>query len=296
MHDKRNRTLDFLPAAIVRPIDDDNDPRIREIAALKERAERDRTGQFQIEGLRFLIQATEQNFPIDSLVYARSELKLPLAIQTARRLIDAGVPALEVTPRVLRELAYREDPQGVIAVTRQRWQPLAMATPSAGLCWLAVDSIQSAGNLGTLLRTLDCVGGAGLILVGDTVDPYDPGCVRATMGAIFNQRMVRATFEELQNWAHRHRAAIVGTSPTAKDDYHSACYRRPTILFIGSERKGLSNDTQSRCDMVVRIPMVGRSDSLNLSVAASIVLYEVFQQHSAARPLSRQVRNFKNQF
>jgi TrmH family RNA methyltransferase len=267
-------------------VDNVDDPRLSIIRALQHRSERDREGLFVIEGLRFLNFALEKNLPIEHLVYAPADLRHPLARTLVSDLVDRA-PSVATRSEILLGLANREDPQGIIAVTRQFTQPLAMSTPSAGLCWIAVDTIQSPGNLGTLLRTAECVGAAGLIMVGDEVDPYDSGCVRGSMGAIFHQRLVRSSFDELETWAHRHRAMIVGTSPNAKRDYHRVRYDRPVILYLGSEKRGMAEERQSRCDLMVKIPMVGRSDSLNVGVAGSVMLYELFNQKRNVRATRR---------
>jgi TrmH family RNA methyltransferase len=143
--------------------------------------------------------------------------------------------------------------------------------------------VQYPGNLGTILRTCDAVGGAGLILVGPATDPYDPAAVRASMGAVFSQRLVRASREELAAWKRRHTCLVVGTSPAAAAHYRTVSYRPPVVLCMGSEGHGLSQDLKALCDVMVRIPMVGRCDSLNVGVAASIVLYEIEHQHRAGR-------------
>jgi TrmH family RNA methyltransferase len=122
------------------------------------------------------------------------------------------------------------------------------------------------------------VGGAGLLLLGDSADPYDPGAVRASMGALFALRLARATFDEFAAWKRQRACTVVGTSDAAAQDYRAVAYRPPLVLLMGSERQGLSPDQQALCDAVVSIPMVGRSDSLNLAVATGVMLYEIFNQ------------------
>ena len=143
--------------------------------------------------------------------------------------------------------------------------------------------MQSPGNLGTILRCCDAVGCAGVILLGKATDPYDPACVRASMGALFTQRFVRCTPEEFMAWKQKHGCLLVGTSPHAGDDYQKATYPAPVVLFMGSERKGLPPEFQTLCDRMVRIPMIGSSDSLNLAMATSVLLYEVFNQRRQSR-------------
>ena len=173
----------------------------------------------------------------------------------------------------------RDGPQGLGAVLRQRTESLDQATPGGELYWVALDAAQDPGNIGAILRTSDAVGGAGLILLGNAADPYDPAAVRASMGALFAQRVVRADWDTFVAWKQQHGVAVIGTSDKAEQDYRGASYPTPLVLLMGSEREGLSPAQQAVCDRMVRIPMVGRSDSLNLAVATAIVLYELFHQH-----------------
>jgi TrmH family RNA methyltransferase len=254
---------------------------VRRLQRLQQRAERDRTGLFLAEGIRFVAQAIEHDAAIEQLVTAPALLANPFGRKLARELRRAGTPGLEVTPEVFRGLAQAETPQGIAVVVRQRWEPLAPADPGAGLCWVALSAVQSPGNLGTILRTSDAVGGAGAILIGGAVDPYDPAVVRPTMGAIFAQRFTRASLPEFAAWKRCRGCFLVGTSPHGGVDYRSVAYRSPLVLFMGWERRGLSREDRALCDAVVRIPMVGSSDSLNLAVATGVMLYEVFNQRRA---------------
>jgi TrmH family RNA methyltransferase len=187
-------------------------------------------------------------------------------------------PVVEVSGDVFRSISPREGPQGIGAVVRQRWHELGSADPSEDFCWVALDSAQDPGNVGTIIRTSDAVGGAGILLLGHGADPFDPATVRASMGALFSQHLVRTGFDELTDWTRRHRLMLVGTSDAAPVDYRDTRYRSPLVLLMGSEREGLSEEQLAACDMAVRIPMAGRSDSLNLAVATGVMLYEVFNQ------------------
>jgi TrmH family RNA methyltransferase len=255
-----------------------NNVHIRRIRELHNRAERDRTGKFFVTGMRFVIQAAQQGAHIESLIIAPQLLTSVPAQRLVRRLRQSGIACLEVPSEVLHSISLVDDPQGIGAVIRQRWETLPNVKPERELCWLAIDAVQSPGNLGTILRCCDAVGCAGVILLGKATDPYDPACVRASMGALFAQKFVRCTPEEFMAWKHRHSCLLVGTSPHAGDDYQKVTYPAPVVLFMGSERKGLPPEFQALCDRMVKIPMVGTSDSLNLAIATSVLLYEVFNQ------------------
>jgi TrmH family RNA methyltransferase len=256
-------------------------PTIKQLRALSQRKERDVRGLFFVEGIRIVTEALETEAGIETAVVAPDLLTSAHGRDVAQRLRRRGVPVLEVTGDLFRRLSVKEGPQGLAAVVRQRWERLAAVRPGPEPAWVALDAVQDPGNLGTILRTSDAVGGAGVILVGATTDPYDPAAVRASMGAVFSQRLVRATVAELAAWKGQHALFLVGTSDKAAADYQALRYPRPTVLFMGSEQKGLTAEEQALCDALVRIPMVGRSDSLNLAVATGVTLYEVFNQHRA---------------
>ena len=167
----------------------------------------------------------------------------------------------------------------MLAVIRQRWTELDAVRVRDGLCWIAVDSIRSGGNLGTIIRTSEAVGGAGIILLGDSADPFNSATVRATMGGLFSQRFVKALVPEFIDWKKRTRCTLIGTAINGAEDYHAVRYPPQSVILMGCERNGLSPALAQACDMLVKIPMVGRSDSLNVGVAAGVVLYEVFNQH-----------------
>jgi len=258
------------------------DARLQTVRALGKRQERDRTQTFFAEGLRFVGQAVAQNAQIEAVLVVPKTLEHPFGLRLRRQLEQKRVPIWEVTPELFLRLSRAEEPQWIGAVVRQRWDPpnclSSLRASTSGLCWVALDQVHSPGNLGTILRTGDAVGASGLILIGDAVDPYDPACVRATMGAIFAQRLVRLSPAEFAAWKRREGCHLVGTSPHGAQDYRAVVYPPQIVLFMGGERRGLSEERRRLCDHLVRIPMVGRSDSLNLAVATGILLYEVFNQ------------------
>lgn len=253
------------------------------ISRLRRRDVRDRSGLFYVEGVRFVAQAVEHRFPLKTLVVCRRLLEHPFARRLVREQRRLGVPVLEVTPQVMHGLALVDDPQGIGAVVQQRWESLGPVSPGDELCWIALQTVRAPGNLGTILRTAEAVGCAGVILLGDATDPYDPATVRATMGAFFALRFVRATLEEFERWKGEHRCHLIGTSPGAAADYHRIVYPAPTVLLMGEERKGLPPELLRLCDQLVRIPMVGKGDSLNLGIATGVMLYEIFNQRRMAQ-------------
>jgi TrmH family RNA methyltransferase len=146
-----------------------------------------------------------------------------------------------------------------------------------------LEAVRSEGNLGSLIRTSEAISGAGFILVGPRIDPFAPAVVRASMGALFRQTLIRTNERSLRNWARRHRCRVIGASPDGSADLHRFDYPRPTILVLGEERRGLTPLQRDLCSDLVRIPMVGAADSLNLAVAGSLLLYEVYRARSVRR-------------
>jgi RNA methyltransferase, TrmH family len=258
-----------------------NNPRVKAIRDLRQRKERESSGLFFVDGIQLVAAAIQLGAEIETLVVAPDLLTSRFAHGLLREQRDCGVECLEVTAEVFESLAAKEAAQGIGAVVRQRWQPLVRASPADG-CWVALEAVHYPGNLGTILRTSDAVGGAGAILLGHTTDPYDPAAVRASLGAVFTQRLVRASLAELADWKCRRSCTVVGASPAAAIDYQAVAYCPPLVLLMGSEPRGLSQAGLALCDVLVTIPMVGHSDSLNLSVAASVMLYEIFNQQRAA--------------
>ena len=252
--------------------------RIKWIRRLQERKERQESGLFYLEGLRIVGEAVDAGAQIEMLVIApdllRSEFGQAMAAEQAR----SGVQVLEISVDLFHRLAMKEGPQGIAAVVRQRWWDLSAIQVQAGRPWVALDAVADPGNLGTILRTNDAAGGEGVILLDHSTDPYDPAAVRASMGALFDQKIVRASLGEFAAWKRAGDCTLVGTSGAAIQDYHTFRYPSRTVLLMGSERQGLLQTHLDLCDEVVRIPMLGRSDSLNLAAATAVVLYEMVNQ------------------
>jgi RNA methyltransferase, TrmH family len=238
------------------------------LLALRERSARNETGLFLAEGTRFLHTASAANYPFYGVAlcrqYARGD-----AYALVGRLGKAGTPIVNLSEDQYLEATKAEEPQGVIAVLRQEWHRLIEQRPRARDVWLAVDNIRSPGNLGTM---------------GGETDPFHPASVRASMGAIFGLRLVRTSAKALSGWKRRNGILVVGASPDGDCDYRQVDYRRPVLLMMGSERVGLRERQANLCDRLVRIPMTGKADSLNLAVATGVMLYEAFgQRHPPGR-------------
>ncbi len=261
-----------------------SNPRIKLARKLqRDRKERQQSGLFYVEGLRIAGEAVEAGWEIDSWIVSPELLVSEFGQDLVELQRRQGAPILEVGGQVFKSMALKEGPQGIAALVRQRWLPLERVQLAGGSSWVALDAVADPGNLGTILRTLDGVGGAGIILLDQSTDPYDPATVRASMGAIFSQKLVKAPFPNFAEWKRATGAPLIGTSDRGAVDYQAAVYPQAVVLLMGSERHGLLEHHVAICDTIVRIPMVGRSDSLNLAVATAVVLYEIFNQHRRVR-------------
>lgn len=242
-----------------------------------DRRYRDSRRLFFAEGIRNFVEAVDHNYAIDTLLYSEKLLTSPIARKMVRRLKRHGVPFVRATPEQFRTVSHTERASGIAVILRQSVQKLEQLNPDKHICWTVLSHIRSPGNFGTLVRTSAAIGAGGFILVGDDIDPFDPNVIRATMGAIFKQTIVRAKAEEFIKWTKSHKLQMVGASPGGSVDYHKVCYTSPTILMLGNERSGLTPEEQLICGQLVRIPMTEGTDSLNVAVAGSLLLYEVFR-------------------
>ena len=251
-------------------------PRIKHARALRQRKARQETGLFLIEGIRPVGEALEASVPVEAIYFAPDLLESPYARQLIESQAIRGVPCFATSAEVFETLADKENPQGILAVARQKSYSLADLSPGNFPWGVALVSPQDPGNVGTILRTIDAVGASGLLLLDTSVDPYHPASVRASMGALFWCPVVSAVFDDFAAWVQRHGYHIYGTSAHAERDYrHVSAFPRPLILLMGSERAGLTLEQAAVCQELIRLPMHGRSTSLNLAVAAGVLLYAI---------------------
>ena len=256
-----------------------SNPLVQQIRALRQRKGRDETGMFLVEGIHHVGEAVEAGWAIETLVYAPDQL----ASDFARGLVDEqsrrGVRCTALTPDLFSSLTEKDNPQGILAVLRQRHLGLNDISTEQFHFGAALVSPQDPGNVGTILRSLDAAGGDGLFLLDGGVDPYHPSSVRASMGTIFWKRLVQVSFDDFVKWAYRKDYQLIGSSAHARVDYRS--FKRgekPVVLVLGSEQKGLSQEQMEACDITLSMPMKGRASSLNLAVAAGILMYSIFEK------------------
>jgi len=253
-----------------------SNPLVKDIKALALKKFRDQQHAFMAEGLKLVIDALDLGWQVRTLVFAKAGRGNPAVEKAAARTVAAGGTVLEVSEKVLSAITRRDNPQMVVGVFSQQFVALKDIRPGDGDVWLALDRVRDPGNLGTVIRTVDAVGAKGVILVGDTTDPFAVEAVRATMGSIFAVPVARATAGEFLAWRKGFPGLVVGTHLKGAVDYRSVDFgKRPVLLLMGKEQQGLPDDLAASCDKLLRIPQAGRADSLNLAVATGVMLYEV---------------------
>lgn len=253
-----------------------SNPLVKDIRALAMKKFRDQQRAFMAEGLKLVIDALDAGWTIRTLVFAKNAGDNPAVQKAAARTVAAGGLVLEASEKVLAAITRRDNPQMVVGVFEQQLLPLPAIKPKAGEVWVALDRVRDPGNLGTVIRTADAVGAAGVILVGETTDPFSIEAVRATMGSVFAVPLAKSSADAFLAWRKDFPGLVVGTHLRGAVDYRRLDYGGgPVLLLMGNEQQGLPDALAQSCDRLVRIPQAGRADSLNLAVATGIMLYEI---------------------
>lgn len=240
-------------------------PRVKAAAALAQKKHREEAGGlFLLEGVAHVARAAATGFEVAELWCSGRAPEI------------AAREVIETSPAVLGKITGKDNPQAVAGVLRQRWAALPeVRTP--GL-WLALDRPRDPGNLGTIIRTADAVAVAGVMLIGEATDPFGPECVRATSGSIAGVPLARCAEGAFVAWAKGRE--VIGTAGGAALDYRQAKAGPDAVLLMGSESDGLTPGLLAACGLMVRIPMWGGAESLNLAAATGVMLYEMRRRWS----------------
>ncbi len=253
-------------------------PLIKRMRSLADRRHRSRERAFVVEGIQPVWQAVEAGAQVEVLVVAPDLLgDSPAAAMVAAQ-EAAGQRVVRVTAGLFRRLSGRDGPSGLAAIVRGHPAGLDALTVTPQALFVALHEIRNPGNLGTIIRTANAAGAAGVILLGQSTDPYDPAAIRASMGAVFGMPVAAAQPEEFFAWAGQRAVPVATTSAKAPADFWSVSYPRPLALLLGGEGPGLPGSLLARGALSVRIPMTGTAESLNLAVAAALLLYEAQRQ------------------
>lgn len=266
---------------MIRDITGFSNPLVKRLRSLREKKHRKREGLFLAEGLRILTEARDAGTLPEILVMADEARPHPLAETLVAETLAAGGDVVRTSADILSKITAKDNAQALVGVYRDRPTALADLDRNAAPIWFVAQAMRDPGNLGTLMRIGDAVGAGGVILIDDCVDPFSVETVRASMGALFTQAIVPAEWDEFIGWLRAGAGELVGTSLRAAVDYQEPRYAAPNFLMIGNEARGLPEAYEDACDVRVKIPMLGRADSLNASVAAAVMAYEVVNQRKA---------------
>jgi TrmH family RNA methyltransferase len=257
-----------MPDLITSP----SNPLIKQARALRQRKARQESGLFLVEGILHVGEAAEAGWDVESLLYCPERLRSDFGRELVERLAAKNIRCAQVSEAAFESFAEKENPQGIAALVRQKHLTLDDFPPFRLV--VALVAPQDPGNIGSILRTIDAAGADGLFLLEGGADPFQPACVRASMGTIFWKPFLQTDFESFAHWSKAGGLRVIGTSAHATARLADIKLdEKPTILLFGSEQKGLSPEQSALCDDLLSLPMRGRASSLNLSVAAGIFLY-----------------------
>ena len=220
-------------------------------------------------------QALEQRAPVEIVLLSEDLLSSDAALEVVRDHERRGVVVARLSGSAFATIAQREHPSGLAAIVGMERLALDDLEIKDASLFVALHEVANPGNLGSIIRTVDAVAGAGILLLGDTTDPWHPGAVKASMGTLFGVPVCRTSPGATLRWRERHRMQLITTSAAAEHSYLSAGYRLPAITLFGSEGRGLPDELVDAGDLCVRIPMSGAASSLNLAVSAGVLLYEI---------------------
>jgi TrmH family RNA methyltransferase len=258
-------------------------PRLKQLVKLRDRRPRDEAGVFLVEGYREIRRALEKEVRLQELYFAPEwflgENEPALIAQAAA----AGAQLYELSKEAFAKAAYRERPDGLLAVAPQWRRTLADLLLPQDPFVLVVEAIEKPGNLGTILRSADAAGCHAVIVCDPVTDIFNPNVVRASTGVLFSVPLVVESSEHVQAWLREKGIRTVATTPAAQQVYSDADLRGPLAVVMGSEQYGLSDFWLKRADLPVRIPMAGQADSLNVAMATIITLFEAVRQRGVAR-------------
>lgn len=248
---------------------------VKLVKKLKEKKYRDIENAYVIEGVKLLKEAIKEKIPIKQIIIC-DDCEKSEAISKELMYEIAKYECTYVTNKIFKYLSEVQAPQGILAIIEKNNKE-GNVNYSEDII-VALDDVQDPGNLGTILRTVDSVGIKQILISKGTVDAYNPKVVRSTMGAIFRVKIIECEdLEKSIKEARKHHYKVVITTPQAEKNIYDINYKKK-IIAIGNEANGVSNKIQSISDEKVKIPMLGKTESLNVSVATGIVLYEYVRQ------------------
>lgn len=260
---------------MVREVNAFSNATVKLLRSLRDKKARRSEGLFLAEGLRIMTEARDSGMLPEIVVFSDEGARHPLAQAIVAEAEDAGADVIQTSDDIVTKITGKDNAPLLLGAYRQPPTALEGIDRGSSDLWLVAQELRDPGNIGTMLRTGDAVGAGGLILIDDCADPYSVEAVRASMGAIFTQQVALARWTDFLPWLRSGPGQLVGTSLQADTDYLAARYNKPCFLLIGNESQGLPGAYEAECDLLVKVPMAGRADSLNAAIAAAVMAFQV---------------------
>ena len=259
-----------------------SNPLVRRVRKLRHRKYRESENVFLIEGIAHVRQAIDNGADIEQILVSPDLLTSRPTLDVVAAQEASGTRVTRLGREAFESIMERDHPSGLAATVRSTDHPLTTLTAAPGDFFDALYDVGNPGNLGSIIRTVDAVGGHGVIIVGDSTDHRHPAAVKASMGTLFTVPIFQTkSLDDLFAWSMMENVRVVTTSVRGDRLLWDTSFEEPTLFLFGSEAMGLPEEVLRRGDLSVRLPMDGAASSLNLAVAAGVILYEVRRQRQA---------------
>lgn len=255
-----------------------HNPRIINAARLRDKKGRDSRKLMLIDGYRAVNLALNNGFALKQVFYCEKFFQSRGERILVARAQEKGAQVFHLTEKVFARIAYGDNPEGILAVAGQVKRNLADLPLGKSALYLILDSVEKPGNLGAILRTADAAAVTGVIVCDTQTDIYNPNVIRSSLGTFFTVPVVAASTSNTLQWLKKNHLRIIATTPSAKVEYTRIDYKNPCAIVLGSEDQGISPVWLDSAELKIKIPMQGQVDSLNVSTAAAIILYEALRQ------------------
>lgn len=255
-------------------------PHIKNCVKLQQRKERDRQQLMVVEGYRAILCALQNRYPITTLYYSPELFYGANEAELLRMAETQQATLYEVSEAAFQKMAIASRPDGLLALMPQQRRHLRDHRPSSNALYLIAEGVEKPSNLGAIIRSADGAGSAALIVCAPQVDIYNPEVVRASVGTFFTLPTYVATSDETLRWCRAHNILTLAATPQADTLYTEVEMRGAIAIAVGNEQHGLSDAWLTGADMGIKLPMHGQINSLNVAVAAAILLYEAVRQRN----------------
>lgn len=263
---------------MIKLISSTSNPIIKDILKLSKNKERQQSGNFLIEGVREIERARKGGYSFETILFNK---KLHGAEQSKFLRDfenDASVDLIEVSENVFSRIAYRDNQDGILAIARQKHHELKDLLPVGNGLYLVAETVEKPGNLGAMLRTADAANVAAMIVCNNQSDIYNPNVVRSSLGCLFTVPVVLCSSDEAIAFLKANNVSIYAAALQNSREYYNTDLTGPSAIVVGSEANGLSTQWRDAADAIIRIPMLGIADSLNVSVSAAVLIFEALRQ------------------